>query len=50
LGLPDQSFDYDKFVAEEFGPGRAQPRGIAWGWWLAAALLAVAMLLLALMA
>jgi hypothetical protein len=41
LGLPDDEFDYDEFVREEFGePGRARrpapPRGISWFWWLVA--------------
>jgi hypothetical protein len=39
LGLPDEEFDYDEFVKEEFGPGPAKPRGITWFWWLAALLL-----------
>lgn len=34
LGLPDEDFDYDKFVKEEFGTGRAKPRGIGWFWWV----------------
>ena len=37
LGLPDDEFDYDDFVQEEFGGGRAKPRGLAWYWWAAAA-------------
>jgi len=48
LGLPDDSFDYDKFVAEELGERPSRRRGVAWGWWLAA-LLVVALLLYALM-
>lgn len=39
LGLPDDNFDYEKFVSEEFGSGRAKPRGIHWVWWLTALLL-----------
>ena len=35
--LPDEEFDYDEFVKEEFGTGRAKPRGIHWLWWLTAA-------------
>src|ERR1039457_3753653 len=28
LGIPDEHFDYDKFVKEEFAPEPAKPRGI----------------------
>jgi len=48
LGLSDESFDYDKFVAEEFGERAARPRGVAWGWWMVAVLV-LALLLVALM-
>ena len=44
LDLPDEEFDYDKFVKEEFGPKpgpRARPRGIKWLWWVVALGLAV---------
>jgi hypothetical protein len=48
LGLPDDRFDYDEFVKEEFG-GRAarpqvRPRGISWLWWLVALGLVLAMI------
>jgi len=36
LGIPDENFDYDKFVREEFGSERVKPRGIHWVWWLTA--------------
>ena len=39
LGLPDEEFDYDEFVKEEFGSGQKRPRGIHWLWWLVAVLL-----------
>ena len=39
LGLPDEEFDYDEFVKEEFGSGRAKPRSITWFWWGVALLL-----------
>jgi hypothetical protein len=40
LGLPDDSFDYNEFVKEEFGPKReVRPRGMSWFWWLVALLL-----------
>jgi hypothetical protein len=38
LGLPDDEFDYDEFVKEEFG-GERKPRGIAWLWWATALIL-----------
>ena len=41
LNLPDEEFDYDEFVREEFGPGRAKPRGISWLWWVVALILIV---------
>ena len=34
LGLPDEKFDYDEFVQEEFGGKKAKP--VAWYWWAAA--------------
>jgi len=40
LGLPDEEFDYDKFVKEEFDAGRAKPHGVSWFWWVVAVLLA----------
>ena len=39
LGLPDEEFDYDDFVKEEFGSGAAKPHGISWLWWVVAILL-----------
>ncbi len=36
LGIPEEHFDYDKFVAEEFRPARVKPRGIHWLWWCTA--------------
>ncbi|MGA9451172.1 MAG: zinc-ribbon domain-containing protein [Verrucomicrobiia bacterium] len=43
LGLPDEEFDYDKFVKEEFGPtpSRTKPRGISWLWWIIALVIAI---------
>ena len=38
LGLPDEEFDHDKFVKQEFG-GEIRPRGISWLWWVTALLL-----------
>ena len=34
LGIPDDNFDYDKFVQEEFAPAPVKPRGIHWLWWV----------------
>jgi hypothetical protein len=38
LGLPDDEFDYDEFVREEFGErdGKIAPTGIKWKWWFVA--------------
>ena len=45
LGLPDDEFDYDEFVKEEFGAaGKIRPRGISWFWWVAAVILLLALL------
>lgn len=43
LDLPDEDFDYDDFIAGEFGKAPHRKTGIAWYWYL------VAVLLLALM-
>jgi uncharacterized membrane protein YvbJ len=34
LDLPDESFDYDKFIENEFGGKKPIPRDIHWFWWL----------------
>ena len=44
LDLPDDDFDYDKFVEEEFGNSDQSIHkkiGIAWYWWLTALALCV---------
>jgi hypothetical protein len=48
LGLPDDEFDYDEFVKEEFGGERKElrPRGISAGWWIVAIALLLALLFL----
>ena len=50
LGLPDEAFDYDEFVREEFGsptdPPSLRPPGITRFWWAVAVLILVALLLL----
>ena len=43
LDLPDDEFDYDEFVKEEFGSETrrpARPKGIHWFWWALALALA----------
>jgi hypothetical protein len=45
LGLPDEHFDYEEFVKEEFGSGQVRPRGIHWLWWLTALILVLLFLL-----
>jgi hypothetical protein len=42
LGLPDDEFNYDEFIQEEFGPSqtsKTRPRGIGWLWWIIAIIL-----------
>ena len=34
LDLPDPDFDYDAFVAREFGKPPHQALGVKWYWWL----------------
>lgn len=45
LGLPDEKFDYDEFVKEEFHEKGAQPRNRGAWWWIAAILLLIALVL-----
>jgi hypothetical protein len=40
LGIPDDHFDYHRFVQEEFGR-EPKPRGISWVWWVTALMLAL---------
>jgi hypothetical protein len=40
LGLPDDEFNYEEFVKEEFGEEeneKVRPRGMSWFWWVVAA-------------
>lgn len=39
LGLPDEDFNYNEFVMEEFVSGSPKPRGMSWLWWFVALLL-----------
>jgi uncharacterized membrane protein YvbJ len=36
LGIPEENFDYQEFVKEEFGSGSPKPRGVRWVWWATA--------------
>jgi len=38
LGLPDDSFNYESFVREEFGGPQPAPPGAAWRWWVVVAI------------
>ncbi|MFM8470262.1 MAG: zinc-ribbon domain-containing protein [Limisphaerales bacterium] len=43
LGIPDDGFDYDEFVKEEFGgqpESQAKTKGVSWVWWAVAVFLA----------
>jgi hypothetical protein len=45
--LPDEEFDYDKFVKREFGSSnKAAPEGLHWIWWIAGIILVIALLVL----
>ena len=47
LDLPDGAFDYDDFIAREFGnKGRGDVIGVRWYWWVTALLLITALVLL----
>ena len=43
LGLPDRDFDYEKFVADEFGGGRKKTSW-QWVWWVVALVLFIVLL------
>ncbi|YCM44773.1 hypothetical protein V2O64_01915 [Verrucomicrobiaceae bacterium 227] len=46
-GIPEDNFDYDDFIAREFGTGKAHKQvGIAVYWWITALVLALAWLFL----
>lgn len=45
LDLPDEDFDYDEFVAREFGRKPHRRIGIKWYWWLTALILLVLMIM-----
>ncbi len=42
LDLPDDEFDYDEFVKEEFGEKKehaTKTEGVSWLWWIVALLI-----------
>ena len=45
LGIPDEHFNYDRFVQEEFG-GVPKPGAVAWVWWSTALVLVLIFLFL----
>ena len=49
LDLPDEDFNYDQFVREEFGSS-IKPAGIKTIWWLTAILIIIASMVLYLLA
>lgn len=48
LDLPDDEFDYNDFVAREFGRAPHKSVGIKWYWWLLGLVALAAMIVLAL--
>ncbi|RYD21707.1 MAG: hypothetical protein EOP88_10475 [Verrucomicrobiaceae bacterium] len=43
LNLPDDEFDYDEFVAREFGKSPHKELGVKWYWWALGVVVLVAM-------
>lgn len=40
LDLPDEDFNYEEFVSNEFSPKKEiKPRGLHWIWWITGVLL-----------
>ena len=48
LGIPEEKFDYNEFVEQEFGSGKPKPRPLGWLWLLVAVILGGIILFLAL--
>jgi hypothetical protein len=44
LDLPDEDFDYDEFVAREFGRAPHRRLGVKWYWWVLGGITVAAML------
>ena len=47
LDLPDENFDYDQFVENEWGSGRAKS-GLPWIWWATGIILLLALVVVVL--
>jgi hypothetical protein len=45
LGLPDEEFDYNQFVQEEFGSNAPRRGRSGWFWWAVVAIVLVLVLL-----
>ena len=45
LDLPEDDFDYDEFVAREFGKVPHRRIGIAWYWWMTAVVILILLIL-----
>lgn len=41
--IPDDDFDYDEFIAKEFGKNPIRKSGLAWYWYLVAVFLILSM-------
>jgi uncharacterized membrane protein YvbJ len=41
LNLPQDDFDYQDFIQQEFGQKRPVPRGVHWFWWLIAVIVLI---------
>tara|TARA_R110000850_G_scaffold7010_10_gene26462 strand:- start:650 stop:958 length:309 start_codon:yes stop_codon:yes gene_type:complete len=48
IDLPDDEFDYDDFVAREFGTGQPKKTGKDFFWWIVAVVLLIALLVMSL--
>lgn len=44
LNLPDDDFDYDDFIAREFGKAPHKKTGLKWYWWALAIALLIGMI------
>ncbi len=44
LDLPDEDFDYEDFVAREFGKAPHRQTGVKWYWWLLGVLVLIGMM------
>lgn len=43
LDLPNEDFDYDEFIAKEFGKSPHKKIGVKWYWWLLGVIILVLM-------